>query len=249
MKTAAILMILTAAATGAESARREMATDRPDITESAFSVVRGMWQVEAEAVSVSRDDGLTSVLWGATNIKYGLTERIDLQWVTPGWLEAEDGPDGWTDSDVRLKINLCGQEDDAPVAVALLPFVKLPVASGGLGNGHWEGGLAIPMAATRTGAVDLAWMVQGDVLRKETGGGWTGEFTLTATAGTAIAGNLSGFVEAVAVLPLEGATAWYANGGLVHALSDDWVLDCGVNLGLNEAAVAWRFFAGTSFRF
>ena len=117
-----LILFTTGAALAKEPAQpvREMSTDRPDITESAFTVPLGMWQFEWEAVSVSRDEGRWTEDWGSVNIKYGLSDSIDLQWVTPAW-HTGPGPDGWTDTEVRLKWNLSGQNDDAAVAAALMP--------------------------------------------------------------------------------------------------------------------------------
>jgi hypothetical protein len=230
------------------SAIREMSTDRPDTTESAFSVPAGMWQFEAELVSVSRDGGSQSEDWGSVNIKYGLTDSLDVQWVTPAW-HSEEGLDGWTDTELRLKWNVSGQDDDAAVAVALMPYIKLPVASRGLGNDDVEGGLIVPMALTTCECCDLAWMIQGDVLRSDDDDGWTGALTLTGTAGFDLTSRLSAFTETVVTLPFEGDTEVYLNGGFVFSLHDNWFLDAGVNIGLNGAAEDARFFAGTSFRF
>jgi hypothetical protein len=224
---------------------REMSTDRPDITESAFTVPRGMWQFEFETVSVSRDAGRQTEDWGSVNLKYGLTDSVDLQWVTPAW-HREDGLDGWTDSELRLKWNLTGQDDDAPLAVALMPYVKLPVASRGLGNDDVEGGLIIPMALTKG---PLAWMLQADLVRNDDDDGYTGALTLTATSGFDLSDRLSAYMEGVATLPLEGDAEMYLNGGLVFALNQNWSLDAGVNIGLNRAAEDARCFTGTSFRF
>lgn len=233
----------------AAPARREMSTDRPDTTESAFTVPRGMWQFEMETVSVSRDGGWQAEDWGSVNIKYGLTDSVDFQWVTPAW-HTEDGLDGWTDSELRLKWNLTGQNDDAAVAVALMPWIKLPVASRGSGNNDIEGGLLIPFALTKgPSCCELAWMVQADIIRNDDDNGWTGALTLTGTAGFALTGRLSAFTEAVVTMPVEGDAEVYLNGGFVFALNDHWFLDAGVNFGLNRAAEDARFFTGTSFRF
>lgn len=224
---------------------REMSADRPDTTESAFTVPQGRWQFEWELLSVSSEGGQRSRDWGGLNLKYGLTDSIDLQWVTPAWHDAH-GPDGWTDTELRLKWNLCGQEDGGALALALMPYVKLPTASHGLGNGDVEGGFMIPMALT---GIPFAWMVQADVLRKEDDSGYTGALTLSATTGCELAPRLSGFVEAVATLPLHGDAETYLNGGLVLEVTPNWMLDAGVNFGINEAAEDWRAFTGVSFRF
>ena len=244
-----ILLLLTAAASfGKEPPTqpvREMSTDRPDTTESAFSVPRGMWQFEMETVSVSRDAGSQSEDWGSINIKYGITDSVDLQVVTPAW-HTGNGLDGWTDTEIRLKCNLSGQTDSASAAIAVMPYVKLPTASCGLGNDNVEGGLIVPITFTN---IPFACMVQADVIRSEADTGYTGAFTFTATTGFDLTPRLSAFVEGVATLPLEGAAETYFNGGLVYELNPNWFLDAGVNIGLNREANDLRFFTGTSRRF
>jgi hypothetical protein len=224
---------------------REMSTDRPDITESAFTVPRGMWQWEMENISVSRDGGLQSEDWGSINIKHGLTDSADLQFVTPAW-HSEPDLDGWTDMEIRLKCSLHGQDDSSRVAVALMPYVKLPTASHGLGNNDVEAGLIVPIAFKET---PFACMVQTDLIRNESDDGYTGSFTFAATCGFDLTDRLSAFAEAVATLPLDGPAETYLNGGLVFAMNHNWFLDAGVNIGLNGDAQDIRFFTGTSFRF
>src|SRR6187431_128930 len=68
---------------------RELSTDRPDLTESAYTVDAGWWQVEMDmaAYTHARDtaDGAdtktTSVSYANMNVKIGLTSNIDLQTV------------------------------------------------------------------------------------------------------------------------------------------------------------------------
>jgi len=226
----------------------EMATDRPDTTESPYTTKVGKWQFEIETLSVSLDDGNRSEDWGSANIKYGLSRHLDVQLVTPAW-HSGDGADGWLDTELRLKWNLTGREGDGhlrPLAIALMPYVKLPSASHDLGNGDVEGGLIIPMALT-SGA--FAWMIQADVIRNEDDDGYTGAFTFSATKGLELGDRLSAFVEGVATLPLEGDAQTYLNAGLVFEMNRNWFLDAGVNIGLNRSTEDIRIFTGTSFRF
>src|SRR5689334_14412272 len=68
---------------------RELSTDRPDLTESAYTVDAGWWQVEMDisAYTHERDtrDGAdataSSLSYGNMNVKVGLTHNIDLQTV------------------------------------------------------------------------------------------------------------------------------------------------------------------------
>ena len=170
---------------------------------------------------------------------------MDLQLVTPAW-HTETGLDGWTDTEIRLKCNLSGQADAAAIAVALMPYVKLPSASRGLGNDNIEGGLIVPIAFTGT---PCSCMVQADVIRNEADTGYTGAFTFTATYGFELTARLSAFIEGVATMPLDGPAETYLNGGLVYEVNRNWFLDAGLNIGLNGDATDLRLFTGTSFRF
>ncbi len=227
---------------------REMSADRPDTTESPFTVPAGYWQVEMEAISITRDQGRTSEDWGSINLKYGLSDSVDLQWVTPAW-HHEHGVDGWTDMELRLKWNLTGQDGKEGLAMGLLPYLKLPTASRGLGNGNVEGGLIFPLSTSLGKGCDLSWMAEAAVIRNDDDDGWTGALTLSASLGFDLTGKLSAFTETVVTLPLEGDAEVYFNTGLILSLEDNWTIDTGVNLGLNGAADDVRFFAGTSFRF
>ena len=243
-----LLFLLAAVSAYAYDWDYKMATDRPDTTESPFTTKWQHWQFEFETVSVSRDAGAQSEDWGSVNIKYGLSRHTDIQLVTPAW-HSGDGVDGWSDTELRFKWNLTGREDDGhprPVALALMPYLKLPTARGGVGNGDIEGGLIVPIAFTKT---PFACMVQADIIRNEADTGYTGAFTFTATYGFELSDRLSAFVENVVTLPLEGSAESYFNGGLVYEVNRRWFLDAGVNIGLNDDATDLRFFTGTSFRF
>lgn len=132
---------------------REMSTDRPDQTEGAFTVPKGWFQVEIGVGSYSRrldtDFRDESLAWGEINFKYGLTHDIDLQliWVPYNRNRQDDGQEdsnasqeGTGDVVARFKWNVVGNDGGA-FAMSVLPYVKIPTASHGIGNGMWEGGV------------------------------------------------------------------------------------------------------------
>jgi hypothetical protein len=79
---------------------REMATDRPDKTESPFTVDAGHFQVEMDLVNYTHDRGtsgggdtrVTSYAVAPVNVKVGLLNNLDLQLVleTWNWVKTED---------------------------------------------------------------------------------------------------------------------------------------------------------------
>jgi len=225
---------------------REMSTDRPDTTESPISVDAGHVQVELDAVSVARDQGVTDVALGTLNLKLGLTSFSDLQVVVePYHHVATQG--GMGDLTVRNKLNFWGNDGGA-TAFALMPFVTLPTASEGFGNGHVEGGLIAPLGIEGPLGWGVGTMAEVDAVWR--GDAYAGELVLTGTAGHDLWEALGGFVELASTLPLDGeAAALGANSGLTLGLTDDVVIDAGVRIGLNEAAEDFSSFLGGSARY
>jgi hypothetical protein len=70
---------------------REMNTDRPDTTESAYTVDAGHYQIEMSFFDYARDraDGERTETWrfGAVNLKAGLCNQADLQIVFDSYTE------------------------------------------------------------------------------------------------------------------------------------------------------------------
>lgn len=119
---------------------REMSTDRPDQTESAYTVDAGLFQLEMDFVSTEfdhdRSDGedIRSTVWNIApvNLKVGLLNNVDLQFVLDPYVNARvedrvagtvDKASGVGDFQNRLKINLWGN-DGGSTALAIMPFVK-----------------------------------------------------------------------------------------------------------------------------
>ena len=225
---------------------REMSTDRPDTTESPISVDAGHFQVEVDALSVSRDEGVTDLALGSINLKLGLTSFSDLQVVVEPYhyIATESG---FGDLTLRNKYNFWGN-DGGPTSFGLMPFVTLPTASEGFGADHVEGGLIAPLALEGPLGWDFGTMAELDAVWREDA--YAGELVLTGTAGHDIWKALGGFIELASTLPLDGeAAALGANSGLTLGLGDDVVLDAGVRVGLNEAAEDFSSFLGGSARY
>src|ERR1035441_8067099 len=58
------------------------------------------------------------------------------------------------------------------VAVALLPYIKLPTAQSGLGNGKGEGGLILPISFGAPGGFTVIVMPEGDYLKNAADSGY-----------------------------------------------------------------------------
>jgi hypothetical protein len=242
---------------------REMATDRPDKTESAYTVDAGHYQIEMDVLSYthehSRHESTRSLAIAATNFKVGVLNTVDLQIVIETWnIERTTDRDrgnrsrlsGFGDVTLRSKINLWGN-DGGPTALSVMPFIKRPTATGGLGNGSTEGGVIFPFAMDLPADWGFGAQVEVDHVADLSGSDRHQEFSQTVTVSHDIVGKLGGYVELFNSVSNERHSAWIATFdlGLTYAVSRDVQLDAGVNIGLTEAADDINPFLGLSLRY
>jgi hypothetical protein len=244
---------------------REMSTDRPDKTESPYTVDAGRVQVEFDLLSLTTDrrregpdvirSRSLSVL--PVNLKLGLTNRTDLQILVEPYVHqrerragSSDTVDGFGDVTLRLKRNLWGN-DGGDTALALMPFVKLPTSSAGIGNDAVEFGIIVPLAIGVSDQVGIGLMTEIDMLQESDGRGYALTFVNSATIAFALTDRLGLYTEAFTERSTEAGAKWVTAGdlGLTYALSDDLQLDGGVNIGITEAADDLNLFLGISRRF
>lgn len=241
---------------------RPLSTDRPDTTESAYTVDAGHFQVELEAFAWTHDreaPRTTDVWTGSANLKVGLLDFIDFQAVLTPYVServndrapAEEGTaNGFGDTDLRMKFNLWGN-DGGPTALALMPFVTLPTHDRDLGSGRRvEGGLIVPFYVEQSERWGFGFMLETDAVENEDEDGYTAEFVITGTIGGDIYGDLGGFLEFASITRAESGSEGqaYFNGGLTYALAEYVQLDAGWNLGLTTASDDTRLFVGLSFK-
>lgn len=242
---------------------RELAPDRPDKTESPYTVDAGHLQLEIDFATYTRDraDGTRADTWNfvPTNLKLGLRNNIDLQLVFDDYLTVriEDRrahqstrTSGFGDLTTRLKINLWGN-DGGRTAFALLPFVKFPTNTHDLGNSAIEGGVILPLAVRLPAGWDMGLEAAGSCRRNDNGQGRHAEFVHSITLGHAIMGRFAGYGEFFSSLNTEAGRGWVATAdfGLTYDLTENVQLDAGANLGLTHAAAAVNLFAGVTARF
>jgi hypothetical protein len=232
---------------------RDMSTDRPDTTESAYTVDAGHFQVETTLFGFAKDGGVESYTFGESNFKLGLTDHTDLQLVVPFYERqrgGDDDDDGFGDLTVRWKWNLWGN-DGGETAFALMPFVKAPTASHDLGNDKVEGGLIVPLCVNLGENVGLGLMAEFDIVHDDGSGDYRMDFLHSVTCGFGLTERLGAYVEFVSVATTREDGSWegYSNAGLTYAVTDDFVLDTGVVVGVNDDAQDFATFVGFSYRY
>lgn len=224
---------------------RELSPDRPDTTESPITVDAGAWVVEASYFDWRRDGGGDTYTVMATNLKVGLTDRIDLQTVFDTYTWEEAGAEGFGDVTLRLKYNVWGN-DGGSTAFALFPFVKIPTDTA-ISNGEVEGGLILPFSTDLAEGIGLGLMAEFDAVHDGIDD-YDLEFVHSAVLGFDVTDRLGLFTEYVGVAG-PGDYEAYFSGGATFSVTDDLVFDTGLQLGLNDPAEDLGVFGGFTKRF
>lgn len=245
---------------------RELSTDRPDQTESAYTVDAGHWQVESDLLNHTRDHDrtgggevrTTDLSLAAFNLKVGLTNRVDLQLMIDPYVSSrvEDRIAGTTakasgfgDITTRLKINLWGN-DGGPTAFAVMPYVKWPSSASGVRNDQTEGGVILMLAYELPDGWSSTIMTGLDFVSDGAGGRDT-EWINCITFAHALTDKLGGYIELFTVM---GDAPGFKSQcqfdvGLTYTVSADIQLDLGCNFGVTKSAPDYQPFVGFSRRF
>lgn len=241
---------------------RELSTDRPDQTESPYTVDAGHFQVELDFVNltVDREDGIRTrdLAVAPMNLKVGLTNCVDLQLMIDPFVRSrvEDRStgavakaSGFGDVTTRVKINFWGN-DGGSTAFAFMPFVKWPLSASEVRNGETEGGLIFILGYELPGGWGSAVMTEFDFVDDGAGGRDT-EWLNSITFSHDITDKMGAYFEFVAITSNADGYRWQGqfDTGLTFALSDNRQLDLGCNIGVTKSAPDFQPFIGYSARF
>ena len=242
---------------------RELASDRPDKTESPTTVDAGHFQIEMDFATFTQDqmNGVSAKTWNIApfNLRVGLLNDVELSLVFESYVQ-KDTEDktakkmlvlsGVGNFITRLKVNLWGN-DGGRTAFAFFPFMKFPTGTGGLNNNSVEGGAIFPFSMTLPAQFELGMETGVVISRNESSANYHEEFVNSITFSREIAGKLSGYCEFFSIVNTERDSNWIgtADFGLTYALTENVQLDCGCNIGVTDAADDINAFSGLSVRF
>jgi hypothetical protein len=252
--------ILTLGARGATGLPplRELRTDRPDATESPFTVDAGHAQLELDLISFTRDrkNGETTEVRAIApfNVRLGLTARFELGLFVVPSLRVETTQStgvreihsGAGDVTLRAKWNFLGN-DSGSTAFGLIADLKLPTAARGIGNGDVEGALLLPFNRV-FGEWELGAMTGVDLHVSDSSGRRRGGWINTITVAHDVMENVGAYLELTSAAG-DGAHVATLDGGICYKVKADLQFDIGAELGLTRAADDLRVFSGVSRRF
>ncbi len=236
-------------------------TDRPTKSNFACTVPKGRVQIEADAFNwlTTAADGarFDQQLFTNPTLKFGIGDSSDIQlnWaplVRARTREADGSVavrEGVGDLTLRFKQRLTPA--DGALQVALLPFIKLPTAPTGIGNGKVEGGLAVPINYSVPGGWTITFGPQLDILADFDGDGRHLGLTGLVNIGKQI-GEVTLYNEIWTSQNFDPSGTfdqWSYDVAVAWLVSPTLQLDVGANIGLNRNTPDVVSYVGISARF
>jgi hypothetical protein len=240
---------------------RSFNTDRPPKANSPYTVDAGHFQYETDIAVFGYSDtgGVKTQDWTVFDptLKLGLTNTIDAELqitpyesVTTKSAAVTTRLSGLGDSFARLKINVLG-DDHGAVALALLPYVKLPTAQSGLGNGRVEDGVILPLSFSAPDSFTVIVMPEGDYLKDIADSGYHGAVDFLVNVSHPLNQRWTWYSEAFTShsFQAQDRPLYTLDGALTCALKPNVQLDFGGNFSLNDVGPRAQLYAGLSQRF
>lgn len=253
------LLVLAAAATSPDLT---ICADRPGKASPTCTVPPGHVQVEIGIGDWIRmnsgGERDTALAIGQFAVKYGLTDRSHIEVDVTPWQRQTSRAVGLRDSqsgfgDLRLVYRHLLTPADAPMQVAVSPFVKIPTARHPIGNRKWEGGLIVPIQyAIPHSRLAVALAPELDSVADGDGHGRHFSMAQVVSLGWQATPTLGVSAEIWSQWDWDPVgTERQASGDVSAAFlaSSRVQIDAGANFGLNRATPDIELYAGASILF
>lgn len=255
-------LAMPCAAQDGRAAERDYCPERPGLGTPACTMAPGRVSVETALADWTRDDrdGARSdtLSLGMTEVRLGLTDRIEAQVTWSPFVHQRDRAAGMVDAangvgDARfgLKANLRAPDGEG-LSIAVLPFVMLPVGRQPLGDGTWRTGVLVPVTYDLSDGVSMQFTPELDAAADGDGRGRH----LAYSGAVGIDLDLSRRVDVeldVAVArdddPVDPTTMARIALSFGWTVGEDLQFDIGGVAGLNSDTPDARFYAGIARRF
>jgi hypothetical protein len=245
------------------SAEQPICADRPTRSNNACTVDPGHFQLEADIANATfqRLDGVTVDTWLIANptLKYGLAANLDIEAnIAPLEIVRTriDGarPEtlaGVSDLFLHVKYMFLNTKDGIWQA-ALLPYVKVPTARAGLGNGAVEGGVVVPISYKINNTFSLTAQPEYDDLLNAAGTGRHPNYAQTLSLSASLPHTITLYGEIWGGWnfdPSGEVTQYTADLAASFNAGPRLQFDGGVNIGLNRFTPGAQVYIGVSRKF
>lgn len=258
---AALAVAMIAAPVPALADDRDYCPARPGLGTPACTIAPGRVSVEAGladwALSDDPDQRTDTVLIGDTLVRIGLTDRIEAQigWTPFGHVRMRDKTSGQVThasgvGDVALGLGINLQHPDGSgFAIAVNPYVTLPVGGSAIGAGDWGTGVLLPMSYDLGKSFSVQFTPELDAAVDADRSGRHLAYSGVIGLGFPVISAVSGTIEAQAIRdddPAGATTQGYVSLSFGWMPDDRWQIDIGGVAGLNRASTDAELYLGVS---
>lgn len=238
-------------------------TDRPTKATTTCTVPAGAIQLETDLVNWTRNtsDGVRTdtVLFTNPTLKYGVGKHTDVQVTFVPYesvrMRMDDGSvttdRGIGDLYFRAKQKLT--VDASKTQVAVVGFVKAPTAGSTRGNGHWEGGVVVPVNIPLPYQFTLTTSPELDVSADESmGNGNHLELANLVNLSHPVGKHATVYAELwtkESFEPRMNSQQYSADFAASYQITKTLQLDAAAYLGLNRETPGLQLYTGVSTRF
>ena len=240
------LLWLAFLASGAPLLRAQM-TDTPQTIEPGKFFLR----MDAVTVGVNRDSAepnrYTALGLASSMLSIGMTKSVDVQFgaqffvrQTYQYRGVNSSRSGWGDTSFRTKWTFWS-DDQLGAAAAVIPYVKIPSKTTGIGNNHMEGGIIVPWARQLGPGSEAGAMFQWDFARNDANNGYDSHGFTSGFMRQHIVGGFGAYAEATLAVSSASSSSFAGTigGGATFDFSKFFQLDYGLSRGLGGRATDW----------
>jgi hypothetical protein len=233
------------------------------VTETPDTMAPGKFLLEVDAITVgvnrdtSQPDTYTALGLASAILSTGVTRDFDVQFGMQFFLRqtyqfrgTRSSNSGRGDTTIRVKWTFW-RDAETGAAAAVIPYVKLPSNTGGVGNNHVEGGFIVPWAVSLGRGTEIGAMGQWDVYRNAANDGYHSRWFASGFVHQHIVGGLGAYAETTLSVSSASASTFTGSlgGGVLFDVSPTLQFDLGVSRGLGNRATDWVNVLRVNWRF
>ena len=237
---------IIAKAESCPTAKDEIITDRPDVTNSSLVVPAGSLQIE-NGVNFSARDGGRFVDGTNTRLRAGIANCLEVLVDVPTYFANVRGPEGSGFSDVAPALKWQISPIPGKIDLSAVFGVALPTGSAGIAGRGAQPYVQFPWSWELRSGWGLSGMFTEFIRPSEPTSKLITEATFVIEKKVTERASL--FVEYVGDYPANGSPAQLLNSGGVYRLTPTQQVDFHVAVGLNHNAPSYIVGVGYSVRF
>jgi hypothetical protein len=220
----------------AQNNKQDIATDRPDQSNTPVLVPKAAVQVETGIMKETESQSAgttTNYIFNTMLVKIGLNEHFELRVNgsysgTRGYSQHET-QSGFGPIVVGFKIKLADEHPFCP-QVALIAQANFKISSQTFDDTNTAGDLTLSFAHDLSEKISLCYNTSVTLNRV----GFDATFVMTGSLGYSVTPKLGLFVEAYSYLPEKNSPAKYIDGGVTYKATQVFQLDCSAGMSLSR---------------